>query len=313
MRDSRWRPSASLDALRQRARLYRHIRDFFATRDVLEVVTPALAAHGVSEPAIDTIEVPGYGVLQSSPEYHMKRLLASGSGAIFQISQVFRHGEQGARHNPEFALLEWYQPGYSLAQLVEECSELLSPILNHGQVVHFTFREAFRQHTGVDPLSASVADLRNAIPQDQEVPSLDRAQLVDWLMACVVEPALPASELVAITEFPPWSAALAQLGSDAQGETVAQRFELYFNGLELANGYQELCDAGEQSARFAADRQRRQQLGLKDVPEDENLLAALQHGMPACAGVALGLDRVLMAALGSQRIEDVLAFPADRA
>lgn len=313
MSASDWRPSASLSALRQRARLYRHIRTFFEQRDVLEVSTPVLAAHGVTDPAIACIEVPGHGLLQSSPEYHMKRLLAAGSGAIFQITPVFRDGECGRRHNTEFTLLEWYRPGYDLARLIDESCALASSVLQQPPVRRYRFRELFEQVTGHDPLTAQLPALRQAIPAGQQVPTLQRAHLVDWLMAFVVEPALPRDTLVVVHDFPAWAAALARLHTDADGEPVAERFELYFNGLELANGYHELTDANEQASRFRNDVAQRRALGLADASVDQYLLQALAHGLPACAGVALGIERLLMAAHGHTHIDQVMAFTSANA
>lgn len=308
-----WRPTAPLSAMRQRARLYQHIRAFFQQRDVMEVSTPVLAAHGVTDPAIQCIAVPGHGILQSSPEYHMKRLLAAGSGPIYQIGPVFRDGERGSRHNTEFTMLEWYRPGFSLAQLIDETCDLVSEPLGHPPQRRVSFRTLFRSITGHDPLSADLASLRLAIPDGQQVPDMDRAQLVDWLMAFVVEPTLERDTLVVVTEFPAWAAALARLQTDDQGDPVAARFEIYFNGLELANGYHELTDAAEQQARFALDQERRQALALPDARIDRYLLDALRQGLPDCAGVALGIERLLMASSGEPCIDQVMAFTGDNA
>lgn len=308
-----WRPATAREALAARASLLAHVRAFFAERDILEVETPCLARYGVTDLHIQCIEVPCYGFLQSSPEYHMKRLLAAGSGAIWQISRVFRHGESGRRHNPEFSLLEWYRPGFSLDQLIDECVALLSPLLKPVAVTRYQFRDVFHQHTGLDPLTASAAELTQSAQQNGAPDELDKPALVDWLMATVVEPALAKDQLVIIGDFPGWAAALARKHQDHDGEWVAQRFEIYFGGYELANGYRELTDAAEQAARFEQDRQLRQQHGKRDMSADPHLLAALQHGLPDCSGVAIGLDRVLMAQLGSGDIRELLAFPTGRA
>ena len=309
---SDWRPATTREVLVARASLLRHVREFFAARGVLEVETPCLARFGVTDRHIQCIDVPGYGYLQSSPEYHMKRLLAAGSGAIWQISRVFRHGEAGQRHNPEFSLLEWYRPGFSLAQLIDECVALLSPLLQPVRVREYRFRTLFARHTGVDPLRATHAELSALACERGAPPALDRAACVDWLMATVVEPTLPKNELTVVNAFPGWAAALAQKQQDDDGEWVAERFEIYAGGYELANGYHELTDAGEQAARFADDRRWRQQQGLPDMAADSRLLAALEHGLPDCSGVAIGLDRVLMAQLGAQDIREVMAFPSGR-
>lgn len=308
-----WRPTARLAALQARASLYRQVRDFFQARNVLEVDTPALARHGVTDLHIDCIAVPGYGFLQPSPEYHMKRLLAAGSGSIYQISKVFRDGEAGRKHNPEFTLLEWYRTGFSLQQLIDESVALLQLLLSPASIQQFSFRDIFKRVTGLDPLTASQQALQDCAQQHSELPVLGKAELVDWLMACVVEPSLPANQLTVITDFPGWAAALAQTRQDSDGEIIAERFEIYAGQLELANGYHELRDACEQQQRFTRDQQLRAQQNRKPMDADENLLAALQHGLPDCSGVAIGLDRVLMAQLGAQTIAEVIAFPNDRA
>lgn len=318
-----WRPSATLEALKARASLYQHIHAFFAARQVMQVDTPALARHSVTDVHIPSIAVPGYGYLQPSPEYHMKRLLAAGSGAIYQISKAFRDGEAGRRHNPEFTLLEWYRPGYSLQQLIDETVELLKPLLqpslkpllqsstemHGGEIVQITFRELFLQHLDIDPLNADIDTLHGLASSIEAVPTMSKAQLIDWLMACVIEPALPKNNLTIVTDFPGWAAALAQKKVDADGKQVAQRFEIYAGGYELANGYFELTDADEQAARFSADVSQRQNNALTEMEIDTRLLAAMTNGLPSCSGVALGLERILMAQLQSENIADVLSFP----
>lgn len=310
---SDWRPTTTREVLVARASLLRHVREFFAARDVLEVETPCLARFGVTDRHIQCIEVPGYGYLQSSPEYHMKRLLAAGSGAIWQISRVFRDGEAGRRHNPEFSLLEWYRPGFSLQQLIDECIALLSPLLQPVRVSRYTFRSLFAQHTGLDPLTATDMELATLACARGAPPALERGAAVDWLMATVVEPVLPKNELTVVSAFPGWAAALARRVPDDDGAWVAERFEIYAGGYELANGYHELTDASEQAARFVDDRHWRQQQNLPDMAADSRLLAALEQGLPDCSGVAIGLDRVLMAQLGMADIRAVIAFPSERA
>lgn len=243
----------------------------------------------------------------------MKRLLASGSGDIYQITPVFRDGERGKRHNPEFTMLEWYRLGFSLPDLMRECAQLLAPLLQPVDIEYHQFRDIFFTHTGLDPLIASTSELQVRALQQESVPALSKPELVDWLMACVVEPQLPQDCLVFIDDFPGWAAALAQKKIMDDGQEVAARFEIYFKGYELANGYQELLVAEEQAARFAQDNQRRQTLGLPVREADSYLLAALQAGVPACSGVAIGIERVLMCLLGTDNIADVLAFPVDTA
>lgn len=303
-----WRPSAKLEALKARASLYQTIHAFFSARQVLQVDTPVLAQHGVTDIHIHSIAVPGYGYLQPSPEYHMKRLLAAGSGAIYQISKAFRDGEAGRRHNPEFTLLEWYRPNFSLQQIIDETTALLQPLL--GVPVHqTTFKALFLSQLDVDPLRADTQTLQKIANDIESVPAMNKAALIDWLMACVIEPALPRDRITVVTDFPSWAAALAQKKYDADGEEVAQRFEIYAGGYELANGYFELIDATEQANRFADDIDKRKADSLPTLAADERLIAAMQHGLPACSGVALGVERLLMARHHWQTISDVIAFP----
>ena len=308
-----WRPTTALSALEDRASLLKAIRRFFDERDVLEVCTPQLAAHGVTDPNVPCIPVDGYGYLQSSPEYHMKRLLAAGAPAIYQISHAFRHGEQGPRHNPEFTLLEWYRPGFPLQQLIDECVELLQSLLAPEGLMQTSFRRVFKQHTGIDPLTGELAGLSELACEEGIHEPLSRPQLVDLLMATRVEPALPPEHLVTITDFPGWAAALARTRQDEDGQQVACRFECYFGGQELANGYLELTDEEEQARRFEEDRRLRQDRAMEDMAGDPTLLAALAHGLPDCAGVAVGLERLLMARRQARHISEVWSFPLDRA
>ena len=310
---SHWQPTASLEAMKARAELLSTVRAFFRAREVLEVDTPQLAQHGVSDLHIQCIAVPHYGYLQSSPEYHMKRLLAAGSGAIYQIAKAFRHGEAGGRHNPEFTMLEWYRPGFVLADLIEECLTLFSQLFSAAPVQHYTFRALFAEHTGLDPLTASTEALTTLANQHKAPPQLNKSEAVDFLMATVVEPALPREQLSVVTDFPGWAAALAQTRADGDGQLVAQRFEIYYRGLELANGYHELTDAEELRARFARDNQQRRDAQLNTMQADTYLLDAMQHGLPDCSGVAVGVERLLMAALDTPNIAQVQTFPHDRA
>ncbi|MBF1802433.1 EF-P lysine aminoacylase EpmA [Alloalcanivorax profundimaris] len=312
MSDASWLPTAAHDALKARADLLRSVRAFFDGRGVMEVSTPLLAAHGVSDEHIDAIEVPGHGWLQTSPEYHMKRLLAAGSGPIYQIARAFRHGEAGARHNPEFTLLEWYRPGFDLEALVDECLALLGPLCGAG-AERRRFRELFAAVTGLDPLTAPAADLAARAERAGAPTGLSGPQAVDYLMAVDVEPALDPAVLTVVTDFPGWAAALAQTTEDGDGARVARRFEIYHRGLELANGYQELLDADEQARRFERDNEKRRAAGKRTMTPDPYLLAALAAGLPPCSGVALGLERLQMVLSGAERIDRVWPFPVERA
>jgi len=252
----------------------------------------------------------------------MKRLLAAGSGPIFQIGKAFRDGEAGARHNPEFTLLEWYRPGYDSRRLMQEVEELLRAVLEPyrplGPGLRLRYRQAFLDHAGIDPLTASAAELAaRAAALGIEVTGLARDDPDPWrdlLLSQVVEPALPRDGPVFLYDYPASQAALARIRPGQAGEPpVAERFELYLDGLELANGFHELADAAEQRRRFEQDNAARQQAGLPVVPLDEALLAALDAGLPDCAGVALGVDRLVMLAAGLDDIREVLAFDYGRA
>lgn len=323
-RESDWQPTASRAALRERAGLLSYLRQFFAARDVLEVETPLLARHGVSDLHLDCImahpgpasDFPGGTVyLQTSPEYHMKRLLAAGSGAIYQVFRAFRDGERGVRHNPEFSLLEWYRPDFDDRALMDEVGELVCGWLGIDAPARLTYREAFLQHVGLDPFTLPLDELRDAVSGRAGNPvfadNFDRDTCLDFLMTHAVEPALVGEGAVFIHDYPASQAALART-RDAGGCAVAHRFELYLDGLELCNGYWELTDAAEQARRFEADNALRRAHGKPEMAADDYLLEALRHGLPTCSGVALGLDRLLMCKLGTRDIRDVVAFPIER-
>ena len=317
-----WRPAASLDALRRRAALTAAVRRFFGERGVLEVETPLLAAAGTPEVHLESVTVAAAGrswYLQTSPEFHMKRLLAAGSGPIFQLFRAVRDGEAGRRHNLEFTLLEWYRPGFDHHQLMDEVEELVAELLGDAAQPcgRLTYGEAFCRHVGVDPHRASPAELDAALAAAGiEGPAFvpeDRDGRLHLLMAAVVEPRLPAGACF-VYDFPASQASLARVRPGRGGEPpVAERFELFVAGVELANGFHELTDAAEQRRRFAADAAERRRRGLPPMAADERLLAALDAGLPDCAGVALGLDRLVMLAAGAGSIAEVTAFPAERA
>ncbi|RLQ23515.1 EF-P lysine aminoacylase GenX [Seongchinamella sediminis] len=314
-----WQPSATLAALRARAELLARIRGFFAGRNVLEVETPLLCSSGVTDPAIEALMVdrgdslPAPRYLQTSPEYAMKRLLAAGSGPIYQLAKAFRDGEAGSRHNPEFSLLEWYRPGLDHHQLMAEVAALVIHCLGPRPVEYHAYRELFSAELGLDPLTASLDQLQQRARASLDVGALsgDRDMWLDLLMSHLVEPALADRGLCFVYDYPASQAALSRV-EEKDGQLVAQRFELYVDGLEIANGYCELTDAGEQRRRFLADNERRRRRGQPQRPLDERLLAALAAGMPACSGVALGVDRLLMLADGQTDIRQVLAFDWQR-
>ena len=257
----------------------------------------------------------GQFYLQSSPEFAMKRLLAAGSGPIYQICRAFRDAESGRLHNPEFTLLEWYRPGVDHHGLMEELDTLMIRVLGPaGTTRRLTYREAFVEHGGLDVFEASTHALLaraedSGLTLSGDSP-VERDMLLDFLFSHVVQPALGDGR-VYVYDFPASQAALARVR--ATRPPVAERFELFLNGIEIANGYHELADADEQRQRFAADGVARKRLGLAQMPVDERLLAALTHGLPDCAGVAVGLDRLFMIAAGESSIQAMMAFPVARA
>lgn len=324
-----WRPSADLSVLRLRAELLAQIRAFFAARGVLEVETPALSAAAITDPHLASFNTcysgPGsqHGrplYLHTSPEFAMKRLLAAGSGCIYQIARVFRDGEAGSRHNPEFTLLEWYRVGFDHHRLMDEVAELVGMLLAGrlalAEPERLSYRQIFQHHLNLDPHRATVADLaacaetRNiSIPTG--MPPDDPDPWLDLLLTHCVEPRLGSGRLTFVHDYPASQAALARLRPD--DPPVGERFELYINGIELANGFHELGDAVEQRHRFAQENAARRAAGLPVMPVDEHLLAALEFGLPDCAGVALGFDRLVMLATRKTSLAEVLAFPLDRA
>lgn len=322
MTDPHWQPGAALAVLRQRAALTAQIRHFFAEREVWEVDTPLLARYSVTDPHMAVLSAdnpcgdsPPY-YLQTSPEYAMKRLLAAGSGAIYQICKAFRQAERGSRHNPEFTMLEWYRPGFDHQQLMDEVEALVSRVLALTTAFdRLSYRQLFQQHLAIDPHQLDCRQLA-AIANDLLDVQMHSDHKADWLnllLAEIIEPALGAARPVFVYDYPADQAALARIGVDASGTAVAQRFELYSQGVELANGYHELTDARQLQQRFEQDRQQRQQAGCEALASDEYLLAAMRAGLPPCAGVALGLDRLMMLAAGAERIDEVVAFTSERA
>ena len=312
-----WQPSASIENLRKRAAIIAKIRNFFNTRNYLEVETPIMARFGISDPYLANIKArfrnQSY-CLQTSPEYHMKRLLAAGSGAIYQLARVFRDDELGRWHNPEFTMLEWYQPGINHHQLIDEVDLLLQEVLVSAPLIKKTYQQAFLEICDFDPITASVDLLKqivdsyglgNVLPDTEE----DRDQYLFLLMSHVIEPGLSKeSSPVAIYNFPISQAALAQVNNG-----FAERFEIYYCGVELANGFHELTDPSLQRVRFEQDNAIRKAQGFEQCSIDEYLIEALEQGIPPCSGVALGLERLLALALNEPSISKVLAFDFIRA
>tara|TARA_R110001599_G_scaffold10418_2_gene51451 strand:- start:6899 stop:7927 length:1029 start_codon:yes stop_codon:yes gene_type:complete len=331
-----WKPSCSLEAIKARAEVYTLVRDFFYGRQVLEVETPLLSLSTATDPYLASIPASvcvSQGLaacqyyLHTSPEFPMKRLLAAGSGAIYQLCKTFRNAETGQRHNPEFTMLEWYRPGFDMSELMIEVNDLLVAVLNHPQQKpnKLSYRDAFQKFLGIDPFLATDLQLIRLAEEKagyfcQEKPGslTSRDDYLNVLLSICIEPFLGQSDEgeikpVFLYAYPPSQASLAKLTQDEFGQEVAERFEVYIKGLEIANGYFELTDAKEQRIRFERDNAQRLALNLPSIPIDENLLSALQNGLPECSGVALGMDRLLMTKLNAKSIEEVISFPVTRA
>ena len=310
-----WKPAAGLDVLTARAELYRQIRSFFEARSVLEVETPLLGASAVTDVNLASFRVDYHTTryrveryLQTSPEYAMKRLLAAGSGPIYQICKAFRDGEAGRSHNPEFTLLEWYRPGYDHHQLMDELDQLIEQLLGLPPAARTTYRDAMRTHAALDPLTAtddSLSAKARELGFKDEGLRVSVDDYLDLILTHAVQPAL-SKNATFIYDFPVSQAALAKIRPGSP--PVAERFELFVGGVEVANGYHELTDPVEQRQRFERDLERRRYRGLPAPAIDRHFLGALEAGLPACAGVALGLDRILMIMTGKRSLAEVLTF-----
>ena len=325
--NSDWRPGASVEVMKIRATLLARIRDFFWQKGVLEVDTPALSRFGCTDPAIEPFRSAYRGpqaadglplCLHTSPEFFMKRLLAVGCGPIYQLAHEFRDGESGRRHNPEFMMLEWYRPGMDQHALMDEIDALLAFVLegffDYRPAQRIAYRQWFLEATGLDPWCDNVLAFRRfAEHKLQFVPdSMDDTELDPWLDLLVthwLEPRL-ADQVVFVVDYPPSQAALARIRDDTLA--VAERFELFINGLELANGFHELLDAGQQRRRFDNEIRLRQRSGQTPVDYDEHLIAALHAGLPACSGVSIGFDRLVMLAAGLSEIGAAMPFAFQR-
>ena len=319
-----WQPSATFKILAERARIIASIREFFSTRGVLEVETPVLSHATVTDPHIESIpavfKLLGSShqeicFLQTSPEYAMKRLLAEGSGSIFQITKAFRQGEMGLLHNPEFTMLEWYRVGFDHHALMDEMDLLLQTILKTPPAKRYTYHAIFEEQVNVNPHAATVETLKEKIKQYaihyENEKCEEKSTWLDILFSHVIEPKLKGATPFFIYDYPITHAALAKVRDE--NPPVASRFEVYVNGVELANGFHELQDAKEQHDRFEKDLFYRKENNLSKVPFDERFLSALSSGLPDCSGVALGVDRLIMLALGESVLSSVLSFSFDRA
>lgn len=319
-----WQPNAPVINLLKRATIMAGIRRFFTDRGILEVETPCMSQATVTDIHLFPFETrfvgPGHTrgmalYLMTSPEYHMKRLLAAGCGPIFQLCRSFRNEEMGRHHNPEFTMLEWYRPHYDMYHLMDEVDDLLQQVLECEAAEFFSYQQAFQRHLEIDPLSADNAQLRDIAARydlsniaDSEE---DRDTLLQLIFTTAVEPNIGKDRPAFVYHFPASQAALAQISPE--DHRVAERFEVYFKGIELANGFRELTDAREQELRFKQDNRKRVARDLPVQPIDTNLIEALNAGLPDCSGVALGVDRLVMLALGAENLSEVIAFTVDRA
>ena len=322
-----WQPSMSWENAQKRAAVIATVREFFNVRNVLEVETPALSQGTVTDVYLDaltceynflaesSIDESDTLYLQTSPEYHMKRLLASGYGCIYQIAKAYRHEEFGRYHNPEFTMLEWYRIGFNQFDLMSEVVELLKSVLACNEPLLTSYQDIFIKTVAIDPLTATFNELCELLTQHEKsadwlIESGDTDQLLQFIFTEIIEPTIGINEPQFIYNFPVAQASLAKISED--DSRVAERFECYYQGIELANGFNELTDANEQLKRFQEDNSKRQAQGLPERPIDKRFIAALSHGLPQCSGVALGIDRLVMLAIDAKSISEVQSFRMDR-
>ncbi len=311
---SSWEPNASRKLLETRAELLNKVRIFFLERGVLEVETPLLASSSITDPNIEIFETESEQkkYLQTSPEYAMKRLLCAGSGPIFQIAKAFRSQEIGRYHNPEFSIIEWYRPDYDYHKLMSEVFELIQVCLGRSDCKKISYRDIFCDLLEIDPFIATEQELLAVacIYLDDIRLDLTKSEILDLLMVNILQPKLSSEGACFIFDYPEDQAALARLRID-NGIVVAERFELFIDGIELANGYTELANESEQRMRFISDNQLRIEFGKKPRAIDEKFMSALKSGLPFSSGVAVGLDRLLMLQAGCSSIAETLAFSWD--
>jgi elongation factor P--(R)-beta-lysine ligase len=313
-----FRPSVSLAALEKRAALLHKLREFFHDRGFIEVETPLLASEIIPELHIEPIDADSGQFLQSSPELHMKRLLAAGAKSIFQVTRSFRADERGQLHNPEFTIVEWYRTGDDMLAGIDLLDELMQSLLGTLPVARSTYAEAFERTMRISPHANSSDELaaaaeRAGVAAPDGMDRLDRDEWLNLLLATRVEPELGRDRPEIVYHYPVSQASLAKVVRSPQGYDVAERFELYYRGIELANGFHELTDAAELRKRFETVNSARVADGRRALSMPERLLAALDHGLPDCTGVALGFDRLVMLALGATSIDEVVAFPHEKA
>ena len=316
---------SDLEIIAARGELYRFIRNYFESSNVREVEVPLLAEHATTDPQLISFYAKGNSgsaFLQTSPEFFLKRLLARFPYSVFSITKAFRDEESGRRHNPEFSMLEWYQMGFRLEQIIEDCVKLIKGCLATGDtavqcqkiietpVIYETYQSLFAKHLHINPHQTNLAELQSLVEAHTsyqgQCDSVDEA--LQLLLSTVIEPRFGAGISV-LSDFPVSQAALAEIELDDNGQQVAKRFELYIGDMEIANGYQELCDADELARRFAEDNKKRAAANKPEIAPDLALLDALKSGLPACSGVSIGLDRLLMAKVGAKDIRSVMLFP----
>ncbi|MGK0289354.1 MAG: lysyl-tRNA synthetase class 2 [bacterium] len=316
-------PTADIQVLQKRSNFTKKVRLFFEERSLLEVETPTISQFPALDLHIDpfkssfsTTNNPCY--LITSPEYHMKRLLSAGSGSIFQICKAFRNGESGSKHNPEFTIIEWYRIGWNHHQLMDEVNDLLQTLLKTQEAKKTTYEEAFQSHLQIDPFTVTqdqflsyCRSINHTPPNDFQKQVVSRDELLNYLMGIFIEPELGKSQPEFIYNYPSSQANLAQINID--DPRTSARFEVYYHGYELCNGFYELSDPREQERRFKQENQLRAKEGKEVFPIDSFFLDALEHGMPSCAGVAVGFDRILMLALGKKSIDEVISFAWEKA
>lgn len=322
-----WQPTLTWQNAQKRAQILQQIRQFFSERNVIEVETPALSQGTVTDVHLDALScrydflsdsAAGQSTelyLQTSPEFHMKRLLASGYGCIYQIAKAFRHEEAGRFHNPEFTMLEWYRVGFDHFDLMNEVAELLTAVLECGQPHQITYQNLFVTQLGLDPLTADREQLLTIIRQanklsDWLITEQDNDILLQFIFSEIIEANIGIEVPYFVYNFPKSQASLAKICPN--DERVAQRFECYYQGVELVNGFNELTDAKNQLERFQDDNNKRTGLGLPKKPIEKQFMSALDEGLPQCAGVALGVDRLIMLALKAKHINEVISFSVER-
>ncbi|MDP0589449.1 MAG: EF-P lysine aminoacylase EpmA [Candidatus Endonucleobacter bathymodioli] len=328
MSSNDWRPSASMAALKERATLFRGIRSYFESQMVMEVETPILSTSATVDVHIDSFHCDFHPVgrsnpqtcyLHTSPEFAMKRLLAAGSGDIYSMGHVFRRGEIGDCHNPEFTMLEWYRIGMDQQRLMDDVAAMLKSVSFFNEVKRCSYGDLFDEYLGINPHTVSDCKLSYLVRQkvDSQLVGIDRNDCLDLLFSSIIEPTLGAGDAsilsgVFVYDYPACMSALAKIKEDRNGDIVSARFELFVNGVELANGYHELQDAEEQLHRFKCEQRNRGNRGLPVYHHDHRLISALAYGMPDCAGVALGVDRLLMLIMNRSDIADVITFSFTR-